>query len=1021
MNRKVRHVIAFAILCAAVAGSTGARAAEEEARLIQTLEGDGSWAEKDKACRRLQVIGTRSAIPALAALLSDEKLSHIARCALEAMPYPESGRALRAALGKTSGKALVGVVTSLGFRRDKQAVPQLARMLAGRDAEVVGAAAAALGRTGTPEAARALKAFRARASGPQLSVAAEASLTAAEQLLSQGRQVDAAEMYEELLRPKWPVHARLGAFAGILKARPREAVARVIEAVAGKDPALRAVAIANISALSAPGAAERFAAELPKLAADVQAMLIGALAECGDAAVGPAIVSAASSRHGEVRIAAAEALGKIGDASSVKVLCRLVAEGGNDAEKRAAAKSLRSLRGDGVDAALADCMTAAPQDARPELIEALVARDAKSAVRALFVQTSAGDKGTRAAAFKALGWLAGPEDLPRLLQLLVGLEGDGGRKEAELAAVRVSRKITDDASRGDAALRAFRAATAASAKHSLLRVLAGIGDARALEVVRAALADRDAGVRDAAVRALSDWADPRAVDALLDVYRTTESEIHRVLVLRGCVRLLSLGKRSTEDTLSVYGELVRLGRRTDEKKLVLAGLAKVADPGARAVVEPLLSDAAVKAEAEAALLGIARGIMASAPNEARSIAEKLRAGSESGVVRRGADAILRQVDKFKDYIVAWQVTGVYGEGRSLGALLRAEFPPEEADAKDVAWYMLPISTKGDTPWMFDLLGALGGERRAAYVRTWVNSARDQRARLEFGIDDGSKVWLNGKVVHADGRGGAATPGEHKVKVRLREGWNALVMKITQDTGPWQFCLRVRAPDGGELEGLRADATREAAIAGPIKAAAAAAPGKATASARGAAPVRTVPKGDWIPVFNGRDLAGWKATGNAVFKVEEGRLVGTQTTGKGGDLWTEAQWDDFELRATYRVEWPANSGLWFRHDGRKGYQFDILKYKRPVAFSGTLYCPGKMFITKNLNEALENRDGWNEARIRAAADEITLWLNGTEVGKCRDKTLSKGKIGIQVHAGNGFKGMKIVFKNIDIRALTVQGR
>jgi HEAT repeat protein len=755
-------------------------------------------------------------------------------------------------------------------------------------------------------------------------------------------------------------------------------------------------------------------------------MLIGALAERGDAAVRPAIVAAASSRHGEVRTAAAKALGRIGDASSVRILCRLVAEGGTDAEKQAAAKSLRALRGDGVDAAIAECMTAAPQDARPELIEALVARDAKGAVPALFGQTSAGDRKTRAAAFKALGWLAGAEDLPRLLEFLVGLEGDAGRKDAELAAVRVSRKIADEATRADAALRAFRTATTASAKHSLLRVLAGIGDARALEVVRAALADRDAGVRDAAVRALSDWADPRAVDALLDVYRTTESEIHRVLVLRGCVRLLGLGKRSAEETLSAYRELVRLARRSDDKKLVLAGLAKVADPAARAVVEPLLSDADVKAEAEAALLGIARGIMGSAPNEARSIAEKLRAESGSGAVRRGADAILRQVDKFKDYIVAWQVTGVYGEGKGLGALLNRQFPPEKVStnegAKDVAWYMLPISTKGDTPWMFDLLAALGGERRAAYVRTWVNSPRGQRALLDFGVDDGSKVWLNGKVVHADGRGGAARPGEHKVKVQLREGWNALLMKITQDTGPWQFCLRIRGRDGGELEGLRADATREAAIAGPIKAATPAkAKGTATASAGEAPPVRTVPKGDWTPVFNGRDLAGWNATGNAVFKVEDGRLVGTQTTGKGGDLWTEAQWDDFELRATYRVEWPANSGLWFRHDGRRGYQYDILKYKRPVAFSGTLYCPGKMFITKNLNESLENRDGWNEARIRAAADEITLWLNGTEVGKCRDKTLSKGKIGIQVHAGNGFKGMKIVFKNIDIRALTVQGR
>jgi len=118
------------------------------------------------------------------------------------------------------------------------------------------------------------------------------------------------------------------------------------------------------------------------------------------------------------------------------------------------------------------------------------------------------------------------------------------------------------------------------------------------------------------------------------------------------------------------------------------------------------------------------------------------------------------------------------------------------------------------------------------------------------------------------------------------------------------------------------------------------------------------KAAWTPLFNGKDLAGWKKpTGEAVATVEDGALVGTQTTGKGGDLFTEKEFDNFELRFTYKVVWPANSGVWFR--GK--YQFDILKYKNPVAFSGTLYCPGKMFITKNLKEELENRDGWNEGQ------------------------------------------------------------
>ena len=172
---------------------------------------------------------------------------------------------------------------------------------------------------------------------------------------------------------------------------------------------------------------------------------------------------------------------------------------------------------------------------------------------------------------------------------------------------------------------------------------------------------------------------------------------------------------------------------------------------------------------------------------------------------------------------------------------------------------------------------------------------------------------------------------------------------------------------------------------------------------------------FVSLFNGKDTAGWTATG-AEWLVRDGCLVGTQTDGKGGDLVHEKEWDNFELRCTYRVKWPANSGIWFRFDKGNGYQFDILKYKNPVAFSGTLYCPGKMFITKNLNEAIENRDGWNEARIWAVGDRIIMWLNGKRVSDCTDKTHTKGKIGFQVHGGNEVKGMEIVLKKIAVRPL-----
>src|ERR1041384_3351999 len=91
-------------LLAAGAGLLAADAVspKEEARKhIETLRSaDATLFQKAKACQRLAIGGARAAVPALAALLSDEKLGHYARYGLEPIPDPTVDEALREALGK---------------------------------------------------------------------------------------------------------------------------------------------------------------------------------------------------------------------------------------------------------------------------------------------------------------------------------------------------------------------------------------------------------------------------------------------------------------------------------------------------------------------------------------------------------------------------------------------------------------------------------------------------------------------------------------------------------------------------------------------------------------------------------------------------------------------------------------------------------------------------------------------------------------------------------------------------------
>ncbi|HEO71154.1 MAG TPA: hypothetical protein ENN80_07815, partial [Candidatus Hydrogenedentes bacterium] len=71
---------------------------DEERFLLAVLRQPDTQAGKAQACEELRIIGTVACVPTLAELLSDQPLSHAARLALEAMPYPEAGAALRDAL-----------------------------------------------------------------------------------------------------------------------------------------------------------------------------------------------------------------------------------------------------------------------------------------------------------------------------------------------------------------------------------------------------------------------------------------------------------------------------------------------------------------------------------------------------------------------------------------------------------------------------------------------------------------------------------------------------------------------------------------------------------------------------------------------------------------------------------------------------------------------------------------------------------------------------------------------------------
>src|SRR5207249_2692394 len=94
-----------------------------EARLLQFLQSDATGAAKQAAFKELSRIATDASVPVLSGMLMRAETSEMARYALARIPGPAVDDALRRALDQASGITKIGIINSLGQRRDAKAVP----------------------------------------------------------------------------------------------------------------------------------------------------------------------------------------------------------------------------------------------------------------------------------------------------------------------------------------------------------------------------------------------------------------------------------------------------------------------------------------------------------------------------------------------------------------------------------------------------------------------------------------------------------------------------------------------------------------------------------------------------------------------------------------------------------------------------------------------------------------------------------------------------------------------------------
>lgn len=623
-----------------------------EKQLDDFLKSDASYAAKDFVCRELSVVGTEASVPVLASMLTDEKVSDIARYSLERIPGAAADDALRNALSKAQGKAKVGIINTLGVRGDKKAVEALAGLVTDTNDTVAVAAVAALGRIDDKSATDAIAKAKDKATGAVKAAVLDAYLRCADRLAAKGQKDAAGAIYKQLYAAGEPMIVRVAAARGMIVTAGDKTGDVVVEMLKSTDKPIQTVAIATLKDVvrqSSPQVAKtdviKAAAEqLPNLAAEQQAQLISALADCGDKVAMPAVLAATKNSQDYVRVTALKAMGTLGDVSCLDGLVASAASSGGN-EQKAAQESLYRLRGADVDQAILKKLPDAESKAKVELVRSCEQRDIKASVPVLMKTAKDADAKVRIESIKALRAVAGPQDIPALIELQLAAAGND-RSELEKTVVAVAHKIPEDKGQAANVLAALPSAKDVDAKCSLLSVLGKIGDPAALPILRDALGDKEDKIKDAAVRALSDWPTAAPAADLLKVAQTSENQVHKTLALRGYVRLAGLkSNRPAEETMKMYKDAMALASDASEKKMVLSGLGSTDSFEAMQMAAGYLDDKELKDEAEAAVMKIAEERVKNSPRisaQTRDILQKVIDGTTNDSVREQAQKLLKQ-------------------------------------------------------------------------------------------------------------------------------------------------------------------------------------------------------------------------------------------------------------------------------------------------------------------------------------------------------------------------------------------
>lgn len=769
-------------------------ASEVEEKLIAAIQSELPVTTKTILFQQLQLVATPRAVPVLAGMLSDTNLSHGARSVLEVLPGQVPTAALSRALNETRKNQLIGSIGTLGNRRSRDAVPALIPLLTNSEVQVVTATVSALGKIASEDALAALKGVACAIEPPLLStitkeiplaprvryrlnmgVVLDALLECSEAMSQQGRTNAAAQLCAQLAASEvapWP--GRVAAIAALARLDAAQAMPFVLNMLKQQDKTLQAVGASLVRNMPHP-ALESLFTILYACPVHAQISVVESLADRGDPAIVPLLLKATRYPDPHVQAAAARSLAK--SSPNTGILERLAElASGDGPQANAAIDTLVALPHDKADAAILASLRSTNDAVLVGLIRAAAQRGLVAALPAIVRASAHDNPRLRHTAIEALGRLGGHQELELLQRQISKTSPATDTVAIAHAMTEISRRLNEPEVSARLIVGLLNAVDAQT-RLRLYDCLARLGGTTALNAVRQAAASDNPITKEHAVSLLANWPDTSALDELIAIAKIEYDPACRSIVLRGIANLVARPSARTPDqTFEIYAQVLQVALTSNEKKLLIPGLASLGLPEARSILKSYLSDAELRDEAAKGIVQCIADLLIQSPSRAREEIALLRSENVSQKLDAELHILWDLAVNQTNAVNTWLIAGPYSTGGlGLEQLLDTPFPPEEPTAS-VEWN--PVSTTETTP---AVVVTSPSDNQVAYLASCIVSDREQRATLRLLARTPVRIWLDNVPVNSKFASSLNLELQQLADVTLRKGENRLVVKIPVST------------------------------------------------------------------------------------------------------------------------------------------------------------------------------------------------------------------------------------------------